>query len=210
MRALPLPASAMDAAGTVYVVWHDCRFRSGCGSNDIVMSTSTDGTTWTAVTRVPIDPVTSTFDHFTPGFTIRAGTSGATARLALTYNFFPNKGCLSNCNLSVGYISSTNGGSTWSTARTLAKGMNPTWLPSTTQGFMAADYQTASYAGSRAHGVFPVAKTPTGTTLNQAMNTNATGLPAAAEEGGNVSSAKDKPVKGVRSQVHRTKPFRDN
>ena len=43
--------------GRVYVVWHDCQFRSGCASNDIVMSTSTDGVTWTPKTRIPIDPV---------------------------------------------------------------------------------------------------------------------------------------------------------
>lgn len=210
MRALPLPAAQMDASGKVYVVWADCRFRTSCSANDIVYSSSTDGTTWSAVTRVPIDPVTSTIDHFTPGFAIQPGTSGATARMALTYNFFPNSSCRSSCNLSVGYITSTNGGTTWSTARTLAKGMNPNWLPSTTSGQMAGDYLTAAYVAQRVHGVFGVAKAPVGTTLEQAMDTNASGLAAAAEEGGQVSSANDKPVAGVKSQVHRTTPYLDN
>ena len=44
----PLPSAEMDAAGTAYVVWQDCRFRSGCTSNDIVMSKSTSETTWGA------------------------------------------------------------------------------------------------------------------------------------------------------------------
>jgi hypothetical protein len=210
MRALPLPAAQMDASGKVYVMWADCRFRTSCSANDLVYSTSTDGSTWSAVTRVPIDPVTSTVDHFTPGFVIQPGTSGSTARIAVTYNFFPNSSCRSSCNLSEGYITSTNGGTTWSTARTLAKGMNPNWLPSTTSGQMAGDYQAASYLAQRVHAVFGVAKAPVGTTLEQAMNTNSSGLAAAAEEGGQVSSANDKPVPGVKSQVHRTKPYLDN
>jgi hypothetical protein len=38
LRALPLPSAEVDGGGKVYVVWQDCRFRSGCSSNDIVMS----------------------------------------------------------------------------------------------------------------------------------------------------------------------------
>ena len=110
MRALPLVAAQMDAAGRVYVVWADCRFRTNCSSNDIVYSTSTNGTTWTAPARVPIDPVASTVDHFTPGFAIQRGTSGSTAHLAVTYNFFPNSNCGSTCKLSVGYICSATAG----------------------------------------------------------------------------------------------------
>ena len=210
MRAVPLPAAQMDASGTVYVMWADCRFRTSCSANDLVYSTSTDGTTWSAVTRVPIDPVSSTFDHFTPGFSIQPGTAGATAHLAIVYNFFPNSKCQSACSLSVGYISSRNGGTTWSAARTLTRGMNPNWLPSTTSGQMAGDYQTATFAASKAHGVFAVAKAPTGTTFNQAMDTNASGLPLAPADEPQFSSAKDKPVTNAHSQVRRTKPFRDD
>ena len=36
LRTSPLPSAEIDAAGTAYVVWQDCRFRSGCTSNDIV------------------------------------------------------------------------------------------------------------------------------------------------------------------------------
>ncbi|HEX8768226.1 MAG TPA: sialidase family protein, partial [Jatrophihabitans sp.] len=51
LRSGPLPTAEIDAAGKVYVAWQDCRFRNGCKSNDIVYSTSTNGTTWSAVTR---------------------------------------------------------------------------------------------------------------------------------------------------------------
>jgi hypothetical protein len=48
LREGPLPSAEADAAGTVYVTWADCRFRSGCPSNDIVLSKSTSETTWGA------------------------------------------------------------------------------------------------------------------------------------------------------------------
>jgi hypothetical protein len=210
MRALPLVNAQMDAAGKVYVMWADCSFRSGCSANDIVYSTSTDGTTWSAVTRVPIDPVTSTLDHFTPGFAIQSGTSGSTAHLALTYNFFPTSNCGSKCKLGVGYISSTNGGTTWAAPKTLAKGMSPTWLPSTTSGQMAGDYMTAAFPANRVHGVFPDATAPVGTTLHEAMDTNQHGITPASADEAQFSSANDKPVPNAHSQVRRTKPHRDD
>ena len=42
------PSAEVDAAGTVYVARADCRFRSGCPSNDIVIAKSTSETTWAA------------------------------------------------------------------------------------------------------------------------------------------------------------------
>jgi len=209
MRALPLVAAQIDAAGKVYVMWADCRFRTNCSANDIVYSTSSDGTTWSAVTRVPIDPVTSTEDHFTPGFGIQRGTSGSTAHLALTYNFFPKASC-SSCSLGVGYISSTNGGTTWSAPKTLAQGMNPSWLPSTTSGQMAGDYMTASYLSQKVHGVFPDATAPVGTTFNESMETNQFAISEATADEPQFSSANDKPVPNAHSEVHRTTPHRDD
>jgi hypothetical protein len=211
MRALPLIAAQMDAAGTAYVAWADCSFRTNCSSNDIVFSTSTNGTTWTAPARVPIDAVTSTVDHFTPGLAIKRGTSGSTAQIALTYNFFPKANCGTVCNLSVGYIASANGGATWTAPKTLAKGMNPSWLPATTSGQMAGDYMTATFVGSKVHGVFPDAKAPVGTTLNESMETNQFGLADVSPDEPQFSSANDKPVANAHSDVpRRTTPHRDD
>src|SRR6266508_2842207 len=115
LRALPLPSAEVDASGKVYVVWSDCRFRAGCASNDIVMSTSTNGKTWSAPVRIPIDPTNSTVDHFIPGIAVDRTSSGNTARLALTYYFYPTANCTqATCQLSVGFVSSINGGATWS------------------------------------------------------------------------------------------------
>src|SRR6185437_8146480 len=37
LRSDALPTAQIDAMGNVYVIWQDCRFRTGCSSNDLVM-----------------------------------------------------------------------------------------------------------------------------------------------------------------------------
>lgn len=170
MRAEPLPSAEMDAGGKVYVVWNDCRFRSGCPANDIVMSTSTNGTTWSAVTRIPIDTTTSGVDHFTPGIGADRTTSGTTAKLGLYYYFYPNAACtISTCQLEVGFVSSANGGATWSAPQTLAGPMSLSWLAQA-GGAMVGDYISCSVIAGTAVSVFATATAP-GSTLNQPMST---------------------------------------
>jgi hypothetical protein len=76
LRSGPLPSAEIDGAGKVYVGWGDCRFRRRCTANDIVYTTSTNGTTWSPVTRIPIDAVNSGADHFLPGLAVDKNTSG--------------------------------------------------------------------------------------------------------------------------------------
>jgi hypothetical protein len=189
IRSGPLPSAEIDGAGKVFVVWEDCRFRSDCSANDLVYVTSTNGTTWSAVQRIPIDAVTSSADYFIPGVAVDKSTSGATARVSVAYYFYPNKSCtVATCQLSVGYISSTNGGASWGAATQLAGPMTMSWIPNTTQGRMVGDYISSSYAGGTAHPVFAVANPPTagGTdcatatpNCDQALYTPASGLAAA-------------------------------
>jgi hypothetical protein len=149
LRTSALPSAEVDAAGNVYVVWQDCRFRSGCSSNDIVMSTSSNGKNWSSVVRIPIDATNSGADHFIPGIGVDKSTSGSSAHLALAYYFYPVANCNSStCKLTVGYISSTNGGSTWSNASTIIPAMKLTGLPLTNQGYMVGDYISASVLGN--------------------------------------------------------------
>ncbi len=173
-----LPSAEEDASGKVYVVWQDCRFRSGCPANDMVMSTSTDGTTWSAVTRIPIDATTSGIDHFIPGIGVDRATSGSTAKLGLYYYFYPNANCsASTCQLEVGYISSANGGSTWSAAETLAGPFGLSQIANTSQGSMVGDYISASVLNGNAFALFAVGKAPSnGQAFDEAMYT-AGGLP---------------------------------
>ncbi len=49
LRTSPLPSAEIDGDGNVYVAWEDCRFEPKCAANDIVLSTSTDGVSWSAV-----------------------------------------------------------------------------------------------------------------------------------------------------------------
>ncbi|MEZ0070006.1 hypothetical protein ABIA32_006054 [Streptacidiphilus sp. MAP12-20] len=177
-----LPSAEIDASGKVYVAWQDCRFRTSCTSNDIVYSTSTDGSTWSAVTRVPIDATTSGVDHFIPGIGVDHATSGATAKVGLYYYFYPNANCTtSTCQLEVGYVSSTDGGSTWSAAQTVAGPMSLTQIASTTQGSMVGDYISCSVVNGKGVAVFAVGKTPiNGQAFDEAMYTVSGGLAVTA------------------------------
>ena len=160
LREGPLPSAEIDGTGTVYVAWADCRFRRGCKTNDIVYSKSLNatGTSWSTITRVPIDATSSGIDHFIPGLGVNKATSGATAQLGLTYYFYP-KG---STHLSVGFTSSANAGSTWSAPQTIVSGMSSTWAATTSQGRMVGDYISTSYGSDNlAHGIFGAAHTPT-------------------------------------------------
>jgi hypothetical protein len=186
LRSPPLPSAEVDAAGQVYVVWADCRFRSNCTQNDIVMSTSMNGTTWSAVVRVPIDATTSTVDHFIPGLAVDRETSGSTARLALTYYSYPQASCTSStCQLEVGHIQSTNGGTSWGAPTTLAGPMSLGWLASTSQGRMVGDYISTSFVGTKAFPVFALANEPDDNGFDEAITTVAGGVTVS---GGNASA----------------------
>jgi hypothetical protein len=194
LREGPLPSAEIDAAGTVFVVWADCRFRRSCRSNDIVISHSLNatGTSWSAVTRVPIDGTKSGIDHFIPGLAVNRNTSGSTAQLGLTYYFYPS----GSTSLSVGFISSVNARSTWSAPQTLASSMPSTWVATTSQGRMVGDYISTSFGSDNlAHGVFSTATAPTrGTSCssvldncNEATDTFVSGLAL----GGSATSVND-------------------
>jgi hypothetical protein len=187
LRSDALPTAEIDAAGRVYVTWADCRYRTSCAANDIVMSTSLNGISWSPVTRVPIDPTSSAVDHFIPGLGVDKATSGSSAHLALTYYYYPNASCTSSsCQLDVGFISSTNGGASWSSAQQLAGPMSLNWLASTNQGPMVGDYISTSFSGGKAFPVVAVANAPSNGTLDEAMYTFEGGL---AVSGGTTSGA---------------------
>lgn len=201
LRTGPLPSAEIDAAGKVYVVWQDCRFRRRCPSNDLVMTTSTDGTTWTPVVRIPIDATGSGVDHFIPGLAVDNTTSGSTAKLGLAYYYYPVASCGSGrkqsaCQLNVGYISSTDGGASWSAPTQIAGPMSLSWLPNTSQGRMVGDYISTSYVGGTARPIFALASAPSGTTFNQFIFTTSSGLFSGAAV---QTAGADQPVPGAAS-----------
>ncbi len=166
IRSPDLPSAEIDKSGRVYVVWTDCRFENFCnaGNNDLLLISSADGIHWTLPKRIPANPVGSGVDDLIPGLAVDRSTSGSSAHLGLVYYYFPTINCtFSTCKLNVGFVSSINGGATWSSAEQLAGPMNLRWLPLTTQGFMVADYLSTSIVpgDNDATPVFQVAKAPT-------------------------------------------------
>jgi hypothetical protein len=198
LRSGPLPSAAIDASGTVYLVWQDCRFILQCHANDIVLSTSTDGVNWTPVSRVPIDSMSSGVDHFLPGIGVSPLTAGPNAHLGITYYYYANTACApATCQLYVGFISSRNGGATWGAPVTLAGPMTIGWLPQTSLGAMVGDYTTTAFSGDRPYGVFAVAHAPSGR-FDEAMYVPKPGV-ITMSLGGRRSSLRDRPIPGARS-----------
>ena len=188
IRSGPLPTAEIDQSGRVYVVWTDCRFEARCsapiGTNDLVLITSTDGIHWTLPRRIPAKPLGSNADLLIPGLAVDRSTSGSSAHLGLAYYYFPNSNCsfvatstTPACQLNVGFISSTNGGASWSAPEQLAGPMKLTWLPLTTLGFMVGDYISTSIVpgDDDATPVFEVAKPPTGSSSCSNLTTGAPG-----------------------------------
>ncbi len=206
-RSGPLPSAAIDGAGTVWVVWEDCRFRAGCASNDLVYTTSADGVKWSAIARVPIDDVTSSVDHFIPGIGIDPATSGAGAHVAIHYYYFPQSNCtIATCQLDVGFISSANGGTTWNPPTVIAGPMQLSSLPNSQNGLMVADYIATAFTNGVPHGVFAVAVAPSGTAFDEAIYTGqGLTVEAAARQ---LSSANDRVVNRLSDKLQREMPER--
>jgi hypothetical protein len=180
LRTSPLPTAEIDGSGRVYVVWQDCRFRRGCKVNDLVMTTSLDGLTWTPVTRIPIDSVNSGVDHFIPGLGVDPGNT--TGQLALTYYFYRSSRCnrRNPCQLEVGHVQSTDGGANWSSPTDVAGPFSVDWIADTSQGRMVGDYISTSWLNGRAWPAFAVASAPLGTVFDEPIAVPTGGLGAAS------------------------------
>jgi hypothetical protein len=209
LRNPNLPSAGIDGAGNVYVVWSDCRFRTGCKENDVVMSTSADGKIWSAVTRIPIDATTTTVDHFIPGIGVDPTTSGANAHLTIVYYYYPNTNCTtSTCQLDVGFTTSVDGGATWTAGAQIAGPMKVSALPISDNGPMVADYISVSYVNGSPFGVFAVAQPLVGSSFNETIDTTKTALPISLDAP-RLSSANDRPVANFKSD-HEMKFFYDD
>ena len=197
MRTSPLPSAAIDGAGKVYLAWQDCRFRTGCTANDIVMSTTTDGLSWSVPVRVPIDGTASGIDHFIPGLGIDPATMGAGAHIGLTYYYYPDTTCPGGCKLEVGFVGSADGGATWTAPVTLAGPMSLTWLAQTSQGPMVGDYIATAFSNMQPVGVFAVANTKTAV-FDEAMYAPKPGV-ISVRAAIRHSSVGEHPIPGIRS-----------
>jgi hypothetical protein len=200
LRASPLPTAEIDGTGRVFVAWQDCRFRTACRANDIVLSTSLDGVVWSAPIRIPLDLVTSGVDHFIPGLAVDRATSGAATHVAVTYYYYPTAACTTaTCQLDVAYSSSPDAGLHWRPPIPLAGPMSLSDIASTSQGPMVGDYISTSFTSAgQATALFAVGQPHTGA-FDEAMYAPGPPLPVAAANptsalagaGGTVSVAGD-------------------
>jgi len=164
IRNANLPSAAIDGDGTIYVAWSDCRFRTSCHSNDIVFSTSSDGETWSDVTRIPIDDVASIADHFLPGFGADRNTFAPNVGLAVVYYYYPDANCsASTCQLTAGFSTSQDGGNSWSDPFDVGGPMLVSWIANTNQGRMVGDYFSTFYTDDGVpHPIFGAGTPPLG------------------------------------------------
>jgi hypothetical protein len=190
LRTGALPSAEIAGDGTVYVAWTDCRFRVKCATNDIVFSKSANGFDWSPVARVPIDDVASSADHFIPGLGVDRSTSGSGTHLGLTYYYYPDGSCSTDCELDVGYVSSPDGGAHWGAATQLGGPISLADIAATSSGLMVADYVSTSFSGGSAVTVFAVGKPHTGSTFDEAMYAPSAPLAVAtAADAANVASS---------------------
>ncbi len=167
LRAIPLPSVDVDPAGTLYAVWHDCSLRPGCSGNDLVLSTSTDGAAWTAPARIPLASGGVAVEAFLPGLVADPTRPG---HLGLVYGEWQPGSCPRACLLGVGFVSSTDAGTTWSVPQQLSTRPIPmSWLARSEGGRMVGDYFSTSYANGRFVPVFTLADEPRGTRLHEAV-----------------------------------------
>jgi hypothetical protein len=199
LRSPAIPSAGLDAGGNIYVAWADCRYREGCAGNDIVISTSAEGAIWSSPARVPIDDVSSGADHGIPGLGVDLTTKGAGAHLSLAYYFYPVSACtVATCQLFAGFISSADGGQTWTDPQPLTSTpMQLSWLADTNQGRMVGDYiATPHAADGSAHPIIAVAGPPNAL-FDEAMHTPVAGLRTAGTIFAGRTSRGDRPVVSV-------------
>jgi hypothetical protein len=153
-RAPPLIAADVDGDGGVIVTWQDCRFRPGCAANDIVVSRSADGRTWTEPLRV-----TAGRDAVMPTI----GVEPRTGRLAIAYYVIQRNGIDAE-------LVTSGDGTRWSAPQRLSPGRMPIeWMPRTSLGRMLADYIGVSWVRGRPLVVYVLASPPRNGELRQAV-----------------------------------------
>lgn len=158
LRTFPLPTADVDSRGRLYVAWQDCRFRSGCPANDVVLSTSADGVSWSTPARVTRDEGSDSV----PAIAV----DRSNGRLALVYHRCSG----SPCRVDVLVTTSLDRGRSWSRPRLLnAQPMNSGWMPTTVSGRMFGDYIGAAWSGGRPVAVYSLASPPRGGEFRQSI-----------------------------------------
>lgn len=172
-----LSSAALDSSGTLSLVWSDCRFKTGCAANDLLITTTKDGISWSQPARIPLSPANSAFDLFIPGLGSDMSSDPKSPVLGLTYYYYPQSNCdVDTCELMVGFSESLDGGQSWSQPMVLGGPMKLNWLAQSSHGFMVGDYISTSFVNQKAFPVFSLSGPPQGQQLDQSIFTLLNGI----------------------------------
>jgi hypothetical protein len=172
LRVPPFVSAEVDGGGRIWAAWSDCRFTPDCDVDDIVLTSSADGVSWTEPTRVP---GLTGLAHVVPGLGVDPTTSGSTTRLAvISYAVPPDGGCglgfVTCATADVVLASSATAGRTWRQPRRLdPRPMRLDWMADGEIGAFLGDYISLSWIGGRPVPVFALARPPVGGGLRQAL-----------------------------------------
>ena len=155
LRAPPLPSLDVDRHGRLLLVWPDCRFRSGCAADDIVLSTSVDGLTWTGPARV----TRAGGSYVVPGIAADPGSD----RVAVV-------AVVASSDRLGAALALSRDGVRWSAPRRVdARTMSFGWLARAGNSAFLGDYLSVSWARGRAFGFVPLALPPRAGVLRQSL-----------------------------------------
>jgi photosystem II stability/assembly factor-like uncharacterized protein len=175
LRQDPNPSVTIDATGKLYLTWYDCRFETQCNANGLVLSTSTDGITWSAPSRINTFPVSAALNHIFPGIGADPTfNSNGKGKLGLVFYTASAGACLTDenaCQIDTYYTSSTDSGTNWTTPVHLAGPMQPQWISTTARGRLIGDYTGMAFLNGVAFPTFSVALQPTTLPYRQGVYT---------------------------------------
>jgi hypothetical protein len=164
LRTAPLPSAEVGADGTIAMVWPDCGARARCNENDLVLSKSGDGVSWTPPVVVPLGPG----NHVIAGLGADPARPG---RLGLAY--YTESARM----LDVRFVSSRDGGATWTRPLRFSPERMSFDRIARSGGAMVGDYISTSFAKGRAVSVFTLAQSPLHGLLRQATYASAIAVP---------------------------------
>jgi hypothetical protein len=159
VRAAQLIAADVDVSGRALAVWAECGLRRRCDGNDVVLTESTDGVTWSVRRRLP---TRATGNAFMPA----VATDPRTGRIGVLY--FAATGCTQRCRLDAWLLESPDGVRWTKPIRLSARSVELPWIARSNQGAMLGDYVSLSFVQGRPLAVFTMAQEPVEGRLRQA------------------------------------------
>jgi hypothetical protein len=168
MRESPLPSADVVADGRVYVTWHACDDSGDCRMDDVVMSVSASGTSWSKPVHLPAIGRTRR-DSFAPAIAADPAAGGGLA--VLYYSIGPSS------SIQAWLLRSDDGGTTWAApVRLTSQGVRRSWIAETGAGAFLGDYFSVSFTSGTPLPVFSDATRPVRGRLRQAIFATTRGL----------------------------------